>query len=597
MFINKMNQLFKPKRRLYYSETTIEELREVNAGRFPERVAKYTNAFGTYDYPGVFMCPPFELPVLGIEYRPDDPRIDYPKDLEYIDVDAHFFYAVEMDNEIEMSPESVKSIFDKMALDNDAHRLYTDFTFKDHSDYISIFADDKKIRILYEINLDSIECKDVMNDNVEKFEKDYLYRLAFREPITGHYNWNHLGPFLEAPNEYGITDYAFVHFDIKEFRIINEVYGHSIANTILCDIVRAMNESDFVYTSCRCHNDNFAMLIKDMPHDEMRHKLEDFFEGISRISEDPKYKIYYRAGVVPMQRSMLAGNRVADAAKLAQSLGKSHYKTDITFYSDRMHDDVLWGNYIKAYLDTAIENDEFVVYLQPKFDLGTEEIRGAEALVRWNYKSTDFMPPSRFIPFFEKDGSIGKVDDIVLSKVCAALKKWKDEGRKLYPISVNLSRERIYESGLIDHLTSIVDSYGVDHKLIDFELTENATYEDTDYLMSLLRQLRDRGFVISMDDFGTGYSSFSLLTEMPLDILKIDKSFIDKVGTDIESDKDITVIKHIITLAKELDFKCLAEGAETRNQVDRLKVLGCEIVQGYYYSKPIAISEYEEKYL
>ena len=115
--------------------------------------------------------------------------------------------------------------------------------------------------------------------------------------------------------------------------------------------------------------------------------------------------------------------------------------------------------------------------------------------------------------------------------------------------------------------------------------------------MSLLRQLRDRGFVISMDDFGTGYSSFSLLTEMPLDILKIDKSFIDKVGTDIESDKDITVIRHIITLAKELDFKCLAEGAETRNQVDRLKVLGCEIVQGYYYSKPVAISEYEEKYL
>ena len=150
---------------------------------------------------------------------------------------------------------------------------------------------------------------------------------------------------------------------------------------------------------------------------------------------------------------------------------------------------------------------------------------------------------------------------------------------------------------LIDNLVSIIDHYGVDHQLIDFELTESATYDNTEHMLSVLEELRKRGFKISMDDFGTGYSSLSLLTQMPINTLKIDKSFVDKVATEMESKEDLIVLRHIITLAKELGFVCLAEGAESKNQVDRLRELGCEIIQGYYYSKPIPISEYEEKYL
>ncbi len=162
---------------------------------------------------------------------------------------------------------------------------------------------------------------------------------------------------------------------------------------------------------------------------------------------------------------------------------------------------------------------------------------------------------------------------------------------------MNLSRSRLYDKRLIDHLTSIVDKYGVDHSLIDFELTESASYDDQDQMLRVLNDLRDRGFRISMDDFGTGYSSLSLLTEMPLDTLKIDKSFVDHIGTEDERQKDLVVIRHIIALAKELDFKCLAEGAEEASQVARLRELGCEIVQGYFFSKPVAMTEYEEKYL
>ena len=282
---------------------------------------------------------------------------------------------------------------------------------------------------------------------------------------------------------------------------------------------------------------------------------------------------------------------------MAQALGQNHNKTEIIIYTDKMHDDISWGNYIKAYVETAITNDEFLVYLQPKFDIDKEVIKGAEALIRWNYKNKEFLSPGRFIPFFEKDGSIGKIDDIVLQKVCAALARWKKEGKPLYPVSVNLSRNRLYDRDLISHLTQIVDSYDVEHKLIDFELTESAGYDNTDHMIRILEELQAEGFKISMDDFGTGYSSLSLLTRMPLNTLKIDKSFVDNVSTDREREEDIIVIRHIISLAKELGFTCLAEGAESKNQVDRLKELGCEVIQGYYYSKPIAISEYEKKYL
>ncbi len=437
----------------------------------------------------------------------------------------------------------------------------------------------------------------VMNDDYDQFPKEELYRLAFTDHITGNYTWSHLEAFLEVPGDRKINDYAFAHFDIKQFRVINEAYGHIAANKVLSNIVKAMNDADFVYASARCHNDNFAMILKDMPEPELKQKLQELFENNSALEEDPYYKVYYKCGVVPMRRAMLSGNRVADFAKMAQALCTNKKGTEIVFYTDKMHDDLSWGNYIKAYVETAIEQDEFVVYLQPKFDIKTEKIKGAEALIRWNYKNRELLSPYRFIPYFEKDGTIDKIDDLVLKKICKAMDSWKKEGKPLYPVSVNLSRSRMYDDNLIDKLTGIIDSYGVDHRLIDFELTESATYDNMERMLFVLRELRECGFKISMDDFGTGYSSLSLLTQMPIDTLKIDKSFVDTIAGDTERDEDIILLQHIITLAKELGFVCLAEGAESRAQIERLRDLGCEIIQGYYYSKPIPLVEYEEKYL
>ena len=597
MFINKLNQLYKPKRVLYYMEADDEQISAFYKGTVPEKISTYENSFGTYDNAGVFFVRGLEKKVIGLEYRLNDERIAYPKDLKTIVLEEAFFYSIEIDDDETISNAFVHKLFKQIAKDDDAHRIYSDLSISKDPGVISVFKSYKKNRILYEGQLDYDRAQYVINKQPEQLDKNTLYELAFYDTITGHYNWNHLVSFLEMPMDHGIYDYAFAHFDIKEFRVINEVYGHIAANKVLCNVVKAMNEADFVYASARCHNDNFAMMIKDMPEAEMCEKLEKFFEKLSYLKEDPNYKIFYRCGVVPMQKTMLLGNRVADAGKLAQALGQNHNKTEIIIYSDKMHDDISWGNYIKAYVETAIANDEFVVYLQPKFDIHKETIKGAEALIRWNYKNKEFLSPARFIPFFEKDGSIGKIDDIVLDKVCAALARWKKEGKPLYPISVNLSRNRLYDKDLISHLMSVVDSYGVAHELIDFELTESAGYDNTAHMISLLEELRSAGFKISMDDFGTGYSSLSLLTQMPLDTLKIDKSFVDNVSTNREREEDIIVIQHIIALAKELKFMCLAEGAESKPQVDRLRELGCEIIQGYYDSKPIPIKEYEEKYL
>ena len=423
MFINKLNQLFKPKRILYYIDATAEEIQKFYSGEIPESIAKFSNAFGTYDYPGVFFVEGLQKEVIGIEYRPDDERIEYPSGLKTVQLDASFFYSVEIDDDIEINYPFIKELFAQIAKEDNAHRPYSDLCIKEDAKVISIFHSYKKNRLLYEWKLYNDRAVQVMNDDYSQFDKDTLYKAAFTDLITGNYNWNHLEAYLEVPSDKGINDYAFAHFDIKEFRVINEAYGHIAANKVITNIVKAMKESDFIIASGRCHNDNFAVILKDMPEEELVQKLKDFFEKVSVLEEDPYYKIYYKCGLVPMQRAMLSGNRVADFAKMAQALATNQKKTEIVIYTDEMHDDLSWGNYIKAYVETAIEQDEFVVYLQPKFDIAKETIKGAEALIRWNYKGKEFLPPYRFIPFFEKDGSIAKIDDIVLDKVCAALAK------------------------------------------------------------------------------------------------------------------------------------------------------------------------------
>lgn len=587
--------IYKPRRLLFYINPTPQQIEDFYLGEIPAELMEHEGKFGTYDVPGLFIInnENEKKEVLGIEFRPEDDRIDYPKNLEsmilppnfmvtFLDTEDTVFDRTRLDKTIE-------KVKDKYAGESFFHNLHI---LKD-SNIIQFFTFKGSNRFFLPANTPTKNEFFGLPEPVSDTEK-LFFNIAFTDAITQHHNWSYLWPLAQGYSFLGIPDFVFVHFNVKDFKALNVVYGHDKANNVLLRIANHMKEQDWIYESCRCDNDNFAMMIKDMPEEEIREKLSQFFNDLMRLPEDKHYKIYFRCGVVPMRHSLLLGEIVADAGKQAQNLGYKSFETEILFFTDQMHDELFWSSKFKTYLDIAIEKDEFLVYFQPKYALNTEQIVGAEALIRWKFHGRELLPPAKFIPLFEQSGLIKKLDTIVLDKVCKAILKWQKEGLKLFPISINLSRKRLGDPNLVSSLTKIVDSYGINHSLIEFELTETASYEDLENLTKVIKSLKQNGFKISIDDFGTGYSNLSLLTTIPVDTIKIDKSLVDGIGSPSETEKDTTLLKNIICMSKELHFTCLTEGAETKTQIEKLRNFGCEIVQGYYYSKPLPQEEYEE---
>lgn len=427
--------------------------------------------------------------------------------------------------------------------------------------------------------------------SIENLSKEEIYHMLYHDAITGYYNWNHMWHILDS-RHFKDYKYCFVHFDIKDFKMINDIFGHGTGNSVLKMVCQHIENQDWTIAGCRCDNDNFAMMVKSMDNETLRQKLEKFFDGIAYLPGNKNYKLYYRCGIVTAEDAIKKSDTVADLAKLAQRQGKKNYCTEITFFTSQMYERIIQEKKYLSYLDEAIANDEFLVYLQPKYDIHTEKITGAEALVRWNYKHKKLMSPAEFIGVFESNDVIGKVDQIVLKKVCFFLAYLKKQGQPLHPVSVNLSRRRMENKHLKEQILATVDFYEIPHNLIEFELTETAAYSDRDSMLQLLADLRELGFSISMDDFGTGYSSLSLLKDMPMDTLKVDKCFVDSILTSDEKSKECILLKEIIWLSKMMGFCCIAEGAEKKEQVEFLRKAGCDVIQGFYYSKPIPMEDY-----
>ena len=591
----------RPERLLYYlPENTPEVELCIAEGICPDALKKYQYAFGTYDEVGVFYLSEALQKetghkwVVGIEYRKDDARLDLPRELPFVILPASDMIILDVAYDYQLKQELLEEIIRYACKEKNDRTGSFQYV---QGGVVSAFTVKEKLRIMYEAQRPNRK-RTLSDTNYDDYTKEELYHRAYHEPITEYYNWTWMGECLDKYYLEGIKDYGFVHFDIKEFKMINELYNHGVANAVLKRVTQNMQKhSDWIYFGARCDNDNFAMMIKDMPEQETEERLRDFFDEISSLEVDASYEIFYRCGVVSMRYAMNTGDIVADCAKLAQSMGQEINTTEIHFYTNDMHENAMWGKQLKAYLDTAIRAGELLVYLQPKIDIREEKVCGTEALVRWNYKHKEMLAPYRFIPYFEADDSIIKVDEFVLHRVCGKLKEWKEKGYPLYPVSVNLSRKHMVQPFLARHLAAIVDSYGVDRALIEFEITETMAYDNPVYMIAILDDLKRRGFRISMDDFGTGYSSFALLKEMPLDTLKIDKSFVDLIVADEDTEKITIILRHIISMAKELGIDSIAEGVEEQAQVEALHGWGCETVQGYYYSKPLPIGEFEEKYL
>ncbi len=429
-------------------------------------------------------------------------------------------------------------------------------------------------------------------DNMSKRD---LYELAYRDSTTGFYNWTWLKAKLEQCEYIGLDRFIFARFDIKSFKLVNNIFGREVAKELFRHICDVLGQKNWILYAAKCEKDNFAMIVKDMPEEKLYNHLYGLFEELGELPSNHKYKLFYSCGIVAYDENETINTdmRIEDMAAMAQNLCTKNNVTELKLYTEEMKHRYVMAQKYKVELPYAIENEDLVVYLQPKYNPQNDKLTGAEALIRWFYKGGDILSPQYFVPQFESDGTIDIIDRYVLRQVCKKFAEWKVLGLPLFPISVNLSRHQIARPDLIYILCDIVDEYGVPHSLIDFEITESAEFSDMSYLIGVLNDIKAQGFKISMDDFGTGYSCLGLLKDMPLDIIKIDKSFIDGIAVGEVNNKDMLMAKDILTIANHLGIKSLAEGVETFEQKEYLREWGCHYIQGYYYSKPIPVTDYE----
>lgn len=344
----------------------------------------------------------------------------------------------------------------------------------------------------------------------------------------------------------------------------------------------------------------FALLLYYLDTDSLTARLHKIIDELDDIDPDHNFVFHVGVKIVPPAREDPSDPRRKDFdleleynnACTARMPRDDKDDNKIYFFDQKLIDEQHWEDKISECQSKAIDNDEFVIYYQPKYDPNTDKLTGAEALIRWNSPDLGFVSPGRFIPQFEKSGFITEIDHYMLKHVAMDQKKWLDSGYECVPVSVNVSRAHFIESDLAEQIKDIVDAAGAPRNLLEIELTESAFFDDKNALISTIQRLQDYGFTVSMDDFGSGFSSLNSLKDLPLDVLKLDAGFF---SGDISDDRSGIVVSETIRLAKSLNMKTVAEGVELKEQVEFLAAKGCDMIQGYYYSKPLPEGDFVEK--
>lgn len=392
-------------------------------------------------------------------------------------------------------------------------------------------------------------------------------------------------------NEQG--SFGAVYFNLRRFSAINEHLGREMADSALRRFIQGLQEH-LRYEECICRlgGDNFVMLFRkdNLPF------IQNYLSGTSVVYDDSddRVNVSTTAGcyLIP------AGSKdtetdVMDKISTAIQLARTVYKRDFLFYDEHIMQQQEHIKEIEELFPLAIKREEFQVYYQPKTQLTSNKLAGAEALCRW-YRNGKIVPPGDFIPILEGSKAICTLDFYMLDHVCSDIRRWLDEGREVVKVSVNLSRLHLGDQELLDNILEIVDRHKVPHKYIEIELTETTTDVDYAELKKIVNGLREQGISTSVDDFGIGYSSLNLIREMPWNVLKIDKSFLP----DMEEKQDPTKVKmlrHIITMSQDLGLECLVEGVETKAQVKLLLECKCYLAQGFYFDKPLPVTEFEKR--
>lgn len=397
-----------------------------------------------------------------------------------------------------------------------------------------------------------------------------------------------------------ITEYlpfAYVVLDIRKFKLINDLTGSNGGDAVLRHVYHCITKNlrpgEF---AARLQADYFEIMLETIDKKSISKRLLEIAEDINSFNKyrEIPYYLPIDCGIYIVEETtddlVIIRDRANSARKNNKDTGRDHHLCSYIFYDDIVRLQMVQEKEIDNNMEKALEDEEFVVYLQPKVDVKTNKVVGAEALIRWNSPVLGFLSPDKFIPYFEKTGFIIQLDEYVFKKVCQQIRKWLDEGKEPVPVSVNLSRRDIFDKKYIRRYKKIQQHYAVPAHLLEIEFTETLFFENLELLKDAIKDVHEAGYLCSIDDFGSGYSSLGLLKEVPVDILKLDRVFFD----DASNSRGDKVIEHIIALAKDLDMITIAEGIESLEQVDTLKQMNCDLIQGYVYYRPMCIDDFDK---
>ena len=389
-----------------------------------------------------------------------------------------------------------------------------------------------------------------------------------------------------------IGEFGGVYFNIKHFSSINDRFGRDCATNIMKQFIHGIQEK-ILYEECICRvgGDNFVVLFKK----DNLNIIKNYLSGMPiTFNDEETVTVTTTAGYYMIPEATESATDVMDRISTAYQLAKSVYKRPFLFYDDEIMQHQTHVKEIEMMFPSAIENEEFKVFYQPKTQLNNYQLAGAEALCRW-FRNGKVISPGEFIPVLEGSKAICTLDFYMLDHVCRDIRRWLDEGREAVKVSVNLSRLHLGDEDLLESILRIIDKYKVPHHFIEIELTETTTDVDYKELKKIVYGLREQDISTSVDDFGVGYSSLNLIREMPWNVLKIDKSFLP---TQEEEDNDppkVKMLRHIITMSQDLGLECIVEGVETAEQVKLLKDCKCYLAQGFYFDRPLPVKEFEQK--
>ena len=414
--------------------------------------------------------------------------------------------------------------------------------------------------------------------------------LATYDELTGIYNKQAFYAktkemLLDNPDK----NFDLLRINIERFKVLNDLFGESTGDKLLRYIGKFLKEINLpLCVSGRLYADNFVVCYEAGKGDSRR-----MINTLQMVADS--FAINNRTilsfGLYRIDDKTLPVSVMCDRANMALWKAKGNFKNPYCEYDEKMRQQVLKEQKIINAMDMAIQNKEFTLYIQPKYDIEKGIIIGAEALVRWISQKNGFISPGDFIPVFENNGFVYEVDKFIWEESCRYLRKWLDEGREVHPISVNVSRIDLYDPKLVQHLVDLREKYQLPSQYLELEITESAYTEDPEQIITITRQLREAGFVILMDDFGTGYSSLNMLKDIQIDVLKLDMGFLKSSD---HSAKGGNILTAILKMAESLKMQAIAEGVETKEQVEFLKSIGCKYVQGFYYSKPLPVDEFEK---